>query len=150
MADRGLEHVRLSDQVLGQEATVGGADAPHPLGIGPGMGCQEGLGPLDDLVSSSLAPVVDVAGGEGLAVADGAAGLGHVDRVALAGPDVLGIAASVIHGHRRGSAVVINDDRIGPVGIETARVVDAAVQRLAVRQQAGPHLGRAEVDVPVV
>jgi len=121
----------------------------YPRRVDEVVGGEERPGGIDDLTRGAFAPVVDVPGGELLAVAGGATGLGHVDHVSLARPDVLGIAPAEVAGHRAGPPVVVDDQRIGPRGVEAGGVVDEAVQLLAVRQGGGPVLDLPEDDVLV-
>ena len=144
VADAGVrdgrrEDVRLRLEVLRHEAAIRGADATDLVAVDEGMLLAETLGALDDLVGRHLTPGVHVARGEFLPEAGRPAGLQDIDDVAQRGVGVGRVAALERALRRRGTAVVVHDERVFLARVEMGRQVETAVDGIA--------LGRDEVPV---
>ena len=81
MGDRGGEQIRFCLQVLCHESTVRRSDTTDLFGIDEAMFCAELLCALDNLVSRTFTPGIDVACGEFLSEAGCPAGLDDVNDV---------------------------------------------------------------------
>ena len=81
MGDRGGEQIRFCLQVLCHESTVRRSDTTDLFGIDEAMFCTELLCTLDNLVSRTFTPGIDVACGEFLSEAGSPAGLDDVNDV---------------------------------------------------------------------
>ena len=120
-------------QVLCHEAAVAGTHAAHLFRVYVCMLFQELLRTLDDVVARAFAPGVDVAGGKFLSVADGSAGVAHIDHVALSGQHLEGIVDFQHFRTGRTAAVVVDYQRIFlrcvKVGRQEVEAVDAVTAR---------------------